>query len=69
MNPNCRDCHGDGGIEVLTCGTSRCKCDGFSGGCSEFERCHCNPEEEPDWDNMRDDHIDLNAEVEWESPL
>lgn len=67
---NCEECGGEGGVEAMACGTSACSCDGFSGGCTEFFRCdNCQGEpEEPDYDSMREDREDLNAEVEWESP-
>ena len=35
----CPDCDGEGGHEIPTCGTARCKCDGFSGGCTEDKVC------------------------------
>lgn len=41
----CEECDGSGVVEVMTCGTSRCKCDGFSGGCSETDPCDCEEDE------------------------
>lgn len=65
---DCKDCEGTGGIEVGTCNTSRCKCDGFSGGCTEFEACGCpagqayEEANEPDWDAMAEDRREMREE-------
>ena len=67
--PGCDDCDGEGSIEIFTCGTYRCKCDGFSGGCSEFKPCHCQEESEPDYESMRDYPLDDQGKVEWEGSI
>lgn len=68
----CATCDDEGWVEgPNTCGQRGGCSDGMCGGCFAQEPClECNEgggEREPDYDAMRDEREDLNAEVEWES--
>ena len=70
----CNDCE-EGFIEIGTCGTARCQCDGFSGGCTYSEPCsNCNynyEPPEPDYDAIADERREERGardEVDWEAP-
>jgi hypothetical protein len=39
LDEECDSCGGEGIHEVFDCGSGRCQCDGFSGGCTHEEEC------------------------------